>query len=213
MALGLAWVTSGLRAQAAPLGGRGPLCAHPQLTSLTETTRVKYGHTSEHTDRITRHSPPKTINHTWPDTRAPHFRTCVVATCWLLLSLVQRRGVPGGVGDRRSRSPARRIADRTSSRDAAAAVTSHQLHGRRLGRGRIWLAGARAAQESEGQEDGGKGAYHGALAAGTVGGAWSLGSTVCTGGTGCGEDAGVGCDQLAGLVLRWGRYVTQAAGR
>ena len=40
--------------------------------------------TSEHTDRITRHSPPKTINHTWPDTRAPHFRTCVVATCWLL---------------------------------------------------------------------------------------------------------------------------------
>ena len=108
---------------------------------------------------------------------------------------------------------ARRIADRTSSRDAAAAVTSHQLHGRRLGRGRIWLAGARAAQESEGQEDGGEGAYHGALAAGTVGGAWSLGSTVCTGGTGCGEDAGVGCDQLAGLVLRWGRYVTQAAGR
>mmetsp|Transcript_13169 Transcript_13169/g.42095 ORF Transcript_13169/g.42095 Transcript_13169/m.42095 type:complete len:219 (-) Transcript_13169:37-693(-) len=131
--------------------------------------------TSEHTDRITRHSPPKTINRTWPDTRAPHFRTCVVATCWLLLSLVQRRGVPGGVGDRRSRSPARRIADRTSSRDAAAAVTSHQLHGRLPGRGRIWLAGARAAQEPEGQEDGGKG-------------------------TGCGEDAGVGCDQLAGLV-------------
>ena len=50
-------------------------------------------------------------------------------------------------------------------------------------------------------------------AAGTAGGAWSLGSTVCAGGTGCGEDAGVGCDQLAGLVLRWGRYVTQAAGR
>ena len=36
-----------------------------------------------------------------------HFRTCVVATCWLLLSLVQRRGVLGGVGDRRSWGPAR----------------------------------------------------------------------------------------------------------
>mmetsp|Transcript_13171 Transcript_13171/g.42101 ORF Transcript_13171/g.42101 Transcript_13171/m.42101 type:complete len:211 (-) Transcript_13171:37-669(-) len=123
--------------------------------------------TSEHTDRITPLRITILQSHLAGHTRA-HTRT-PLATWWRLLVLSIQRGV----GE--LEPSARRIADRTSSRDAAAAVTSHQLHGRLPGRGRIWLAGARAAQEPEGQEDGGKG-------------------------TGCGEDAGVGCDQLAGLV-------------
>ena len=50
---------------------------------------------------------------------------------------------------------------------------------------------------------------YGALAASVAASAWSLGSRCVRCGTGCGEDAGVGCDQLAGLVLQSGGTFTQ----